>query len=99
MDAAALIAAKRAAIAYDADLMARRPEGCPRAAWRMENTNPAAIRLIVRDTKLKTQPQRVIVSDATAQFEVKVYGDKRLIESIDLRAADAEHRLARYMPA
>ena len=91
-----LIAAAKVQAAQDAARMAERPAGMPRCAWRNENPIDLA-RFTVKDTAFKTRPLRTIQFDLSGNiYDAWVWGRCKLIETIDLRAADAASRLARY---
>ena len=97
-------AARRAEIIADEARMSRRPADYPKAAWR--EANPiAGLRLDVRDTKFSTRPRRQIVgAPGQARLSVVVLDAEprnasRIIETIDLTAADAQERLSRYEAA
>ena len=97
--AAELIAAAKIKVAQDAERMVRRPAGVPRGAWRSENPISPA-HWIVKDLAFKTQPLRDIVFDVNGNvYDAWVWGEKKLVERIDLRAADADARLSRYVRA
>lgn len=96
-----LIEAAKAYIAQDAALMAKRPAGMPRAAWRSENPIALPYSFAARDLSLKSRPQRSLSFDLTGNpYDLAVwgYGARRgwLVEHIDLRAPDADEKLRRY---
>lgn len=94
--AAELIAAAKAYIAEDAALMSRRPAGMPRIAWRMEHPSSVAIDF---NAKLGRADVRLQFNPDGNPYDLWVWsrGAKaKLIEQIDLRAADADERLSRY---
>lgn len=102
--AAELIAHAKSYIAADAAIMSKRPAAMPRAAWRMSN-NPTylPIAFTVRDTAFATQPTRRLAFDLNGNpYDLWVWSTgarPKLIETIDLRAADADKKLARYVRA
>jgi DNA-binding transcriptional regulator YiaG len=81
------------------EIMPKRPEGHPSAAWRM--SNPAPVRAAFRIYEGSKQRIGWINYDTSPFFEVRSDGAKpKLIERIDLRANDAEEKLAAYaLPA
>ena len=95
-----LIAHAKAYIAADAAVMSQRPAGIPRAAWRMENPIALPIHFKARDTAFKTKPIRSLAFDLNGNpYDLWVWSKGRkpeVIERIDLDAADADARLARY---
>ncbi len=98
--AAELIAHAKAYIAADAAIMSKRPAGCPRGAWRMENPIPLPISFPVKDTAFKTKPVRGLSFDLNGNpYDLWVWSRGRrpeVIERIDLDEPDADTRLARY---
>lgn len=96
-----LIAAAKAYIAAEAIIMTARPAGVPRAAWRMENIIDLPVDFLARDTALKAKPVRSLSFDLNGNpYDLWVWTTtgrtRKVIERIDLRAADATARLARY---
>lgn len=99
--AAEMVGFAKAYIAADAARMSQRPAGYPRAAWAGEHPIAAPNSFDVRDGALKTRPRRslaVALNGNAYDLWVWTVGGKRgrCIERIDLRAADADARLARY---
>lgn len=98
--ASELIAHAKAFVAADAARMAVRPTGMPRYEWRMQNPVDIRHSWTVRDAAFKTRPQRSLRFDVTGDvynLGVWSFGAKpRVIEHIDLRAADADQKLSRY---
>ena len=90
----------QAFVAADAARMSARPAGMPRSAWRQQNRIEGGA-FSVRDTAYKTQPVRTLGIDVAGNpYDVWVWSTgarPRVIEHIDLRASDADQRLARYV--
>lgn len=98
LSAAALLEAHRKILAADAERMKRRPAHMPRGAWRDENPI-ADLQILVRDTAFKTMPVRTLLFDFNGTLgDLLVAGDTRFIDRIDLKAADADDRISRYVP-
>ena len=98
--AAELIAAAKACIAADAERMARRPEGYPRGAWRTANPAGPMPCYEVRDSAMKTRPVRHLTFDSNGNpYDLWVWSTGArpfVVEHVNLRADDANARLARY---
>lgn len=96
LTAAALLAARRAYLRADGARMEARPAHYSRAQWRAEHPVTAAA-ITVIDLARKSRPRRVIpMPDNGQAYDLWIWGDVRLVERIDLRAPDADARLARY---
>lgn len=96
-----IIDAGKAWIAHDREVMAVRPRHVARADWRAERQGYPDISWIVRDGNYRTRPNRVAMIPAfdgrTTELVVFETGKRgKVIERIDLRAPDAQDRLARY---
>jgi len=95
-----LIDAAKAYIAADAAIMSSRPAGCPRGAWRMENPIDLPTTFDVHDTAFKTSPKRRLSFDLNGNpYDLWVWSNGKkpeVLERINLRADDANARLARY---
>lgn len=102
LTASNLIARQKAVIRADNERMARRPQDCPRAAWRMENPIDH-VRIAVRDMTAKSRPRRKLAFDlngsATDLWVWSIGKAPRVVERIDLANPDADARLARYQEA
>ena len=97
-----LIVAARKYMAEEAAVMSQRPQGMPRAAWRMEN----AVRMpsfTATDTADERRPQvRLTWAGNGNPYDLWVWDMSRpdcLIEHIDLQSENADERLARYAVA
>lgn len=92
-----LIEMARAARRHDAEIMARRPAGCPRAAWRMENPGPK-MALLAREGRATRSISLDYGSGMSEAWVWSATQRPRLVDRVDLSAADADERLARYVP-
>lgn len=100
LTAADLLALRRAYLRADGERMAQRPAHTCRAQWRAEHPIADQASITVIDTARKSRPRRIIPAPCNGQIhDVWVWGDVRLVERIDLRAPDADARLARYVVA
>lgn len=78
--------------------MAQRPRGMIKSAW-LGDVDLAIRSFHVVDTAFKTEPKRELVLYPEDAHRVWVWGcgnSSNLIEKIDLRAPDADKKLARY---
>jgi len=95
MTAYEILALHNAWCRADGERMARRPAGMCRAAWRYENPIPPVEYPTMRDTAFKSRPVRFPWFMDHSGF-LHISSRRRHIEVIDLRAADADEKLARY---
>lgn len=93
-----LRAAWKAAKAHLNDVDAARPDGTPRAAWRMEHPSGLVTEWPARDASNR----RVILAlnfDTAPALRVITAGNRpKIIGHIDLKAADAQAQLDAYTP-
>lgn len=98
--AAELIGFAKAYIAAEATFMSKRPAGVSRIAWRIENPINLPISFDVRDTARKPKPACRLTFDLNGDpYDLRVWSnakEPKIIENINLRAADADERLLRY---
>lgn len=86
----------RALKAHDEKIMAERPAGVPRSAWREEN--PAAIRPSFRVLRGGMSYMARINHDTSPELIIyTLTANPKLVERIDLRAAGAAEKLASYV--
>lgn len=90
-----LITAAKAFQAAEAQIMSVRPEGYPRAAWRAQAALPPSAFAAKQGRARRTLGW--VNNGSPYDLWVWSGGAKpKLVEQIDLRAADADARLARY---
>ena len=95
MTANDLLSLHQAWIAADQERMKRRPARTPRLDWRRANPIAGVAFPKVRDTRFLSRPTRTLgFVDQSARLFVS--SPARFVEVIDLKAPDADARLARY---
>jgi hypothetical protein len=96
-----LIEAAKSYIAADAAIMTDRPAGCPRGAWRMENPINLPISFKALDATFRTKPSRTLSFDLNGNpFDLWIWSTGKhphVLGRINLRAADADTQLSRYV--
>lgn len=88
-----LIAHAKAYMAAEAAVMAKRPAGYTRSAWRAEHPTGLPTSFHVKEGRA----ERRLWFDTTGNpYDLWVWAGTKLKERIDLRAPDADERLAKY---
>lgn len=88
--------------ASDSKHMAQRPSGVVRSAWRAGNPDLKESSFKVLDGAFKTKPVRALSFYPELPFQAVVWEQgqrSRMIETIDLRAPNANEKLSRYIKA
>ncbi|HQS95072.1 hypothetical protein [Novosphingobium sp. 17-62-19] len=95
-DIQTLIAAQQDKMQEYHRAMAQRPEGCPRAAW-LAQRGVTNIAWSARDTERRSAPVRQLLLGFDGYDVMVLTAAGRSVEIFNLKAADAQARLARYV--